>query len=456
MTEQLEPTAQADRFGHPRGLAVLATTYMWDRLAFWGMQGILLLYMTKYLLLPEHARSVLGLATFRSALESLTGPLTDIAFASQTYGLFSGLVYLAPLAGAWLGDRRLGRTRTIVIGAIIMTAGHFALASEVLFLGALAMLIAGSGFMLGNMSAQVGLLYGQTDLRRTRGFGVYIIASNIGALIAPLLIGTLGEQVDWRWGFTAAGVSMLLGLLAYLAGLRDLPPDRPVRNAQEPAPKLTGAEWRRIRTILLLLFGPFMLYTIVLQQAYAMMYVWADSQVDRELWGYEVPVTWIGIFDGLMTIVSVWIVGRFLIAQQRKGRVIGDLTMFGLGMVGLTIAWLFAAAIATMPITPLLLWLAFYVMFDFCVGGLVEPQVQSLVSRDSPQSVVSTMMAMHKAAIAVAYFLLGWLGRFYEPLGASGFWLLTAAIAAASGIMVLGAHRWWVRQLGPAEQALDR
>lgn len=448
--------ANPDRFGHPPGLTVLATTYMWDRLAFWGTQTILLLYMSKYLLLPEHARQVAGLGIVRGSIEAVTGPLSDIAFASQIYGLFSGLIYLAPLAGAWLGDRLLGRTRTVVLGAILMTAGHFGLASETLFFVALLLLIMGSACMLGNMAAQVGLLYDAQDLRRTRAFGVYVIASNVGAMIAPLLIGTLGEQVDWRWGFVAAGCSMALGTLVYLAGLRKLPADQPRAVAvQMVKHKLTAAEWRRICVILLLLFAPFMLYTIALQQAYALMYVWADSQVDRHMFGAEIPVTWIGIFDGLMTIVSIWIVGKILLAMAKRGKVIGDLTMFGFGMIGIAAAWLLAAASATLAMTPLALWLAFFVIFDFFVGGFVEPQVLSIVSRDSPQSVVSTMMAMHKAAIAVAYFALGWLGRYYEPLGPSGFWLLTAGIAAISAVMVLVPHRWWVRELGPAEQALD-
>ena len=95
-------------FGHPKGLTVLAGTELWERLAFYGMQALLMLYMTKYLLLPEHARTVLGLTQFRGALAAVVGPMTDLAFASQTYGIYSGLIYASPLFGAWLGDRVLG------------------------------------------------------------------------------------------------------------------------------------------------------------------------------------------------------------------------------------------------------------------------------------------------------------------------------------------------------------
>jgi len=156
----------AELFGHPRGLTVLATTEMWERFSFYGMQALLMLYMTKYLLLPEHARGVIGLAAFRSGVETLTGRLTDLAFAAQTFGIYSGMIYLTPIAGAWLGDRVLGRTRTVSVGCVLMAGGHLAMAFEASFLLALSLLILGAGCLLGNMAAQVGALYAPEDLRR--------------------------------------------------------------------------------------------------------------------------------------------------------------------------------------------------------------------------------------------------------------------------------------------------
>jgi POT family proton-dependent oligopeptide transporter len=449
-----ERAAEApELFGHPRGLTVLATTEMWERFSFYGMQALLLLYMTKYLLLPEHARDVLGLAAYRSGLEAVVGKLSDLAFAAQTYGLYSGMIYLTPLAGAWLGDRVLGRTRTITIGCLMMAAGHLAMASEALFLGALTLLVLGSGCLLGNMLAQVGLLYAPEDQRRTRAFGVYLITLNIGALVAPLVIGTLGEKVSWHLGFGAAGIGMLIGLATYLFGRRHLPPD--TISQRGPKIVLTRSEWRRIGTILLLLFFPYMLFTTAANQSYGIMYVWADTQVDRVIFGFETPVTWIGIFDGLVTILGVWLGNRLSLTLQRRNAKLGDVTKIGLGVAGIALAWLFAAGIARLPVTPLGLWLAFYVLQDFSYAALIEPPVQALVSRDSPPSVVSMMMAMYRAASAVAYFLAGWLARFYEPLGAANFWLLTAGMTAVGAVALLGAHRWWVRGLGPVEQALD-
>ena len=136
-----DAAAPKELFGHPRGLTVLATTELWERFSFYGMQALLMLYMTKYLLLPQHAAKVLGLAGFRHGIERVAGPLSDLAFAAQTYGLYSGFIYLTPLVGAWLGDRVLGRTRTVTIGCVLMAAGHLAMAFEPLFLLALTLLV---------------------------------------------------------------------------------------------------------------------------------------------------------------------------------------------------------------------------------------------------------------------------------------------------------------------------
>ncbi len=446
-----------DLFGHPRGLTVLAGTEMWERFSFYGMQALLILYMTKYLLLPEHARAVLGLAAFRAGVERVVGPLTDLAFAAQTFGLYSGFIYLTPIAGAWLGDRVLGRTRTVTIGCMLMAGGHLAMAFEPLFLLALTLLIVGAGCLLGNMAAQVGALYETEDPRRTRAFGIYLITLNIGALAAPLVIGTLGEDVSWHLGFGAAAIGMVVALITYLTGRRYLPPDTFVAKADR-APKvaLTRAEWRRIGVILLLLYGPYMLYFAATNQSYGIMYVWADTHVNRSIFGFEMPVTWIGIFDGFATIAGVWLGNRVSLVLERRGGDIGDVTKAGLGMAGVTLSWLFATAIAGLPVTPLGLWLTFFVLQDFSYGAFIEPPVQALVSRDSPPSAVSMMMALLKASAAISYFFAGWLARYYEPLGAQKFWLLNAAVAGLAALMMLGGHRWWVRALGPAEVRMDR
>src|SRR5262249_23294746 len=152
--------ANPDLFGHPRALAFLFATEMWERFSYYGMRSLLVLYMVNYLLTPGHIEGVIGLAALRRLLEALFGPLDAQPFASLIYGLYGGLVYLTPIVGGLLADRVLGHRRTVVIGSLLMAAGHFMMAFEPLLLFALLTLILGNGAFKPNMSAQVGDLYG--------------------------------------------------------------------------------------------------------------------------------------------------------------------------------------------------------------------------------------------------------------------------------------------------------
>ncbi|WP_419807351.1 peptide MFS transporter [Sphingomonas sp.] len=411
-------------FGHPIGLTVLAGTELWERFSFYGMQALLMLYMTKYLLLPEHARHVLGLADYRAALSAVFGPMTDLAFAAQTYGLYSGLIYATPLSGAWLGDRVLGKTRTVTIGTLLMAVGHLAMASEFFFLAALLLLILGAGCVIGNMAAQVGQLYAPDDHRRTRAFGLYLLALNIGALTAPLIVGTLGEKVGWHSGFGAAGFGMLIGLTVYLSGRRYLPPDVITRRGEHA--RLDRRDWRVIAALLVMLL-PYILAGAALNQAYGIMYVWADTAVDGHILGWEMPVTWVGIFDGAMTIVGVLVANAYWKRSAARGREMGDLAKIGVSCAGIALSYLYIGAVALLPVVPIALWLGFYVVIDLATVWQEAPP-QAIISRSAPVSLNATMMAVFKLANTFAYFLLGWLGRFYETLGPAVYWASTALL----------------------------
>src|SRR6185369_15755242 len=219
--------AEAELFGHPRGLAFLFTTEMWERFSYYGMRALLVLYMTKHLLAPEHAGNVFGLTGLKSAHEAVFGPLDLQPLSSQIYGLYTALVYLTPIFGGLLADRVLGQRRTVILGAILMAIGHFMMAVEPLFLFALGALILGNGAFKPNISTQVGGLYAPGDPRRDRAFSIFYVGINLGAFLAPLVCGTLGEELGWHYGFTAAGLGMTAGLIIYLGGSRLLPGERP-------------------------------------------------------------------------------------------------------------------------------------------------------------------------------------------------------------------------------------
>ena len=236
-------------FGHPRGLYYLAFTEAWERFSFYGMMALVVLYMVNQLLLPGHAEHVAGLATLRTKLESVTGRMSPQAFASQIFGLYTGFVYLTPLLGGALADRWIGQRNAVVIGALCMAAGHIAMALDKTFLLALLLLVVGSGFLKGNIAAQVGALYPSDDeARRTRGFMIFSTGILVGAVIGPLLCGLLAQIYGWHYGFGIAAIFMLLGLATYLYGYRYLP--ERVERPRHQASKLTSSDWRVILALI--------------------------------------------------------------------------------------------------------------------------------------------------------------------------------------------------------------
>ena len=311
MTAHPAPPATAPRefFGHPPALSYLFATEMWERFSYYGMRALLMLYMIKYLLLPAQAGGVAGLAGFKSVLEAVFGPLALQPLASQIYGFYTGLVYLTPIFGGLLADRLLGQRRTVILGASLMAAGHFLMAFERWFLLALLVLILGNGCFKPNISTQVGSLYAPGDHRRDRAFSIFYVGINLGAFLAPLVCGTLGETYGWHYGFAAAGVGMTLGLAIYLVATPTLPRDAFVRR--DTSHKMDRAGWRAIGA-LLVLFIPVSLFWATYEQQGNTIALWADGFTDRHVFGAEIPVTWFQAFNPLMIfaftpfIVALW------------------------------------------------------------------------------------------------------------------------------------------------------
>lgn len=422
-------------FGHPRGLGYLAFTQVWERFSFYGMQALLTLYMIHQLLLPGHVENVVGFTLFRTAVESVFGQLTTLALASQIFGLYAGLVSLTPLIGSWLGDRVLGQRGASILGLLLMAAGHILMAFEAAFLLALLLLILGAGCLKGNMYAQVGNLYGGGDRRRTPGFSIYLIALNVGAFFAPLVCGTLGEVYGWHYGFGFAGLGMLVGLAVYVAGWRYLPPDRHRRDG--PPPKFDRADWRAVAAVMLMLAPTILIYSAT-NQAYNLVIVWAEASVDRKVLGMTVPATWLLTFDGLMTIVGIFItfpVWRWLAARRQEP---DTMLKFGIAAGLVTLAYLLLAAGASVAgLVPLAIVLLYFALFDISFGWS-DPPTSGFISRFAPKSAVATLMSIYlMMASGLPYVIVGWMGRFYEPLGPARFWLLHAGLAAAGGVLAL-------------------
>ena len=243
--EALAPARDRGFFGHPSGLGFIAFTEAWERFSYYGMTALLVLYMSQALLLPGHADHIAGFKAFRGGLEFVFGPMSTIALASEIYGLYSAFVYFTPVLGGLIADRWLGRRHAVMLGAVLMSAGHLAMAFDASFLLALALLIVGCGLLKGNISAQVGGLYKADDsVGRTRGFAIFSIGINVGAVAGPLACGLLAQIWGWHVGFALAGVLMLMGLGTYMLGYRHLPQDRGAARTATVHPRLTGADWR--------------------------------------------------------------------------------------------------------------------------------------------------------------------------------------------------------------------
>src|SRR5580704_16813941 len=326
-------------FGHPKGLAFLFTTEMWERFSYYGMRALLVLYMTKYVLLPGHAGEVIGLAGLKNGLEAVFGPLDVQPLSSQIYGFYTALVYLTPIFGGLLADRVLGQRRTVVVGAMLMAIGHFLMAVEQLLLFALLALILGNGAFKPNISTQVGWLYPPGDHRRDRAYSIFYVGINVGAFLAPLVCGTLGEKAGWHYGFAAAGVGMLIGLAIYLYAMPLLPVDAltKAKAAHVERAPLTREEWRGIIAILIL-FVPTALFWATYEQAGNTIALWADANTDRtiNLLGLtaEIPTTWFQAFNPFMIFAFTPFVVALWTRQAARGSEPSTITKMSLGCFG--------------------------------------------------------------------------------------------------------------------------
>ena len=238
------PTQRRDLFGHPRALTFLFTTEMWERFSYYGMRALLVLYMVKYLLQPAHADTCSALAR-SAALEASSGRSAPQPFASQIYGLYTGLVYLTPFFGGLLADRVLGRRRTVIIGAALMAIGHFMMAFENLFLFALA-----SSSSATAPSSRTSRPRSARSMRpatppRPRLLDL-LCRDQPRRLPGAAGLRHAGRELGWHYGFAAAGVGMTIGLVIYLLATPTLPQDSFAKRQAAPASRSTATAWQSI------------------------------------------------------------------------------------------------------------------------------------------------------------------------------------------------------------------
>jgi POT family proton-dependent oligopeptide transporter len=459
----LPAEAHPELFGHPHGLTFLFTTEMWERFSYYGMRSLLVLYMTKFLLLEDHFANVIGLAALKRALEAVFGPLDVQPLSSQIWGLYTGLVYFTPIFGGLLADRALGQRRTVVIGAVLMAFGHFMMAVEQLFLFALLALILGSGCFKPNISTQVGGLYGESDPRRDRAYSIFYVGINLGAFLAPLVCGTLGEGVGWHYGFAAAGVGMVIGLCIYLYALPLLPTDEMHKLQAQAADLALEPHERRAIWLLLALFVPNTLFWAAYEQMGNTIILWADAYTDRSidplhLFGTsaQVPTTWFLAVNPFMIFAFTPFVVALWARQAARGTEPSTIAKMAYGCFGVAAAYLIMVAAAVHAGggwsggatgeagKASWLWLfAYFVVIT--IGELyLSPVGLSFVTKVAPARLISLMMGVWLATSFTGGFLSGYIGSFWSRMAKPEFFLLVAGVAAVAGVMIVGC-RWVVK-----------
>ena len=390
-------------FGHPPGLTVLFTTQMWAEFSFFGLQALLVYYMTKQLGFPQ-------------------------AKSSLIYGAYGAAAFFSPFFGGMIADRWLGRTPSVIIGCTMMMLGHFAMAFEALLFPALVLVALGNGLFLPPLAIQVGSLYADDDPRKAYAYSAYYMGINLGGLLAPLVCGTLGELYGWHWGFAAAGVGMAVGLAIYCSFLRLLPPEpRKAELAAEEAPAAVPVIRQHVVTLILMV-AMVVLFRIGYEQSGNVIALWVSDFTDRSLGRFTIPATWFQSINPLLIIVGTPILIRFWRRRRAQETTSHLLRRMAIGCVIAALAMLVMvlAAIASGPGGARVssLWVfAYFVLLT--LGELfVIPVGLTLIESLAPVRFASMAMGAWYIAKFLGSLLAGFMGAYWQVIPASTFFSL--------------------------------
>jgi proton-dependent oligopeptide transporter, POT family len=350
------------------------------------------------------------------------------------YGAYTACAYFTPLIGGLIADRLLGKKRAIIIGGSVMALGHFMMTLEPLFFVALATIAIGNGLFLPSLPSQIGDLYERGDPRAGRAYNVYYVGVNIGGFLAPLVCGTLGETLGWHWGFGAAGVGMVIGLLFYLWGQRYLPAQAPPANAEQvSAPRENMA-----RDTILLLVGLGVAVT-VFRSAYEQIgntvAIWADSGVDKTAGRFAIPMTWFISINPL----CVMLMTPVLLAWWRRREVTGaplptQRMATGALIVGASYLLLSALSWNAAGAGVHWQWLALFFVVLTLGELFILPTGLGLFARLAPKRLGATTVASWFLGIFAGSLAAGLVGSLWTRMTHASFFALLAGICVVSAL----------------------
>lgn len=438
----IDTAPQKDWLGHPPGLTVLFSTELWERFSYYGMRALLVLYLVHFLFLPGHVEHVLFYPQVKAFFEWMSGPLTVQQLSSLIYGTYTGFIYCSPLLGAWVGDNYLGQRKTAVIGIVGMGIGQFMLMSEALLFPGLLLLIVAGGFFKTNTTAQVGMLYKAGDSRRDQAYSIYYVGVNIGAAIAPLVAGSLGELVGWSYGFGAAGVGMILALIAYFMGWKHLPADGVKPKGQRVREPLTREE-RKSMIALLIIVLPLILWWACYEQQGNIIALFAGDNTDRRLIpgviNWEIPVTWFQSFNPIMIFAFTPFLLSMWSRQARDLKEPNSMYKMVAGAVMLAVSYLILAFAAWHGAKGAISWLWLGLYFAIITTGEIylSPISQSLFSKVAPARLASLAMAFVFLPNWLGGGLLqGYLGTYWSTMSHPAFFIMMAILGfVAAGVL---------------------
>ena len=442
--------------GHPKGLYLLFFTEMWERFSYYGMRAILILYLTK-----KFIEGGLGM---------------DEKYAMLLYGYFTGFVYFTPLIGGWLADRYLGKRLAVMIGGVTMMLGQFTLfglnSTTGLYIGLL-LLIIGNGFFKPNISTLVGGLYKDGDSRRDAAFTIFYMGINLGAMIAPLVIGVVTDNMfattnedgsisyGYRYGFLVSGIGMLLGqgifnLLGtkYLGDLGTKPvgavSDTEVAKVQKSINPETGKELdekdekQRISVIfILLIFAVF--FWAGFEQAGSSLSLYTDKYIDRSIGSFEIPTSW---FQSVNPLFIVTLAPLFtLFWASPIGRRLTTPVKMGVGMIILGVGFLFMiGAVAERSANgdvddvnnkAALMWLIMTYLLHTIGELCISPVGLSVVTKLSPPKLASVLMAVWMLSSFFANIVGGYIASYVETMGAGEVFTYIAGFVSVCGVLLI-------------------
>jgi POT family proton-dependent oligopeptide transporter len=405
--------AQRSWFGQPPGLTILFLTNMWETFSYYGMRALLVYYMTKTLLIDQQTSSTI-------------------------YGFYTAFAYFTPIIGGTIADRWLGKHRAVIIGAAIMALGHFLMTFEPAFYVALATIALGNGLFLPTLPSQINDLYAADDPRRPWAYNVYYVGVNVGGFLAPLVCGTLGELYGWHYGFAAAGIGMVAGLLIYVFGRHHLPAED---RSAAPAP---SAGRTRHPDVYLLLLGIGLAVTVfrgAYEQVGNTVALWADVGIDRSVGSAAIPMTWFQSLNPLLVIAMTPVLLALWRRQAKAGRERSPMQKMAIGALIVGAAYLLLAIVSgwSGDARASWLWLALFFVI-FTLGELfILPNGLGLFARLAPPRFGATTVAAWYLAIFTGSLAAGQVGRLWSVFSHAVFFGILAVIAviAAAGLLLL-------------------